>query len=294
MSDIRHDIESLVPATTLSDGVGRREFLKAALGTGFAAAVMPVCAQTMIQTDTQGLTAGTVQIDAKDRKIAVYRAQPAGKTNLPVVLVISEVFGVHEHIADMARRFAKQGYLALAPDLFARQGDPQFELSVQDILNNIIAKVPDAQVMSDLDACVAWATAHGGDSKKMGITGFCWGGRITWLYASHNPAMKAGVAWYGRLTGDKTALTPKHPVDLAETLKVPVLGLYGGKDASIPQESIEQMKAALAKGRSGSRFVVYPEAGHAFNADYRPSYVESAAKDGWTRCLAWFREHGVA
>jgi carboxymethylenebutenolidase len=229
-----------------------------------------------------------------DQKVPVYRAQPEGKSNLPVVLVISEIFGVHEHIADIARRFAKQGYLALAPELFVRQGDPSSFGTVAELIKEVISKVPDAQVMGDLDACVAWAKANGGNVNKLGITGFCWGGRITWMYCAHNPSVKAGVAWYGRLVGDKTPLTPNHPIDIASKLTTPVLGLYGGKDEGISQASIEQMKAALAQGVSKSEFVVYPNSGHAFNADYRPSYVETDAKDGWKRCLTWLKDHGVS
>jgi len=195
---------------------------------------------------------------------------------------------------DVARRFAKQGYLALAPDLFVRQGNPQSYDSIPALMKEIISKVPDAQVMSDLDACVAWAKDHGGNVDKLGITGFCWGGRIVWLYAAHNPKVKAGVAWYGRLVGDKTPLSPDHPIDIAASLKVPVLGLYGGKDQGIPLDTVEKMKAELAKGGSKSEIVVFPNSGHAFHADYRPSYVEADAKEGWRRCLAWFKAHGVA
>lgn len=291
--DLKEDFDSLVAKTPLSDGVDRRGFLKTALGTGFAAAVMPVTAQTMIKTDTAGLTAGEVSIMVNGQQVPVYRAQPEGKTGLPVVLVVSEIFGVHEHIADVARRFAKLGYLALAPELFVRQGDPAKMASIPEIQKEIISKVPDAQVMTDLDACVAWAKDNGGNADKLGITGFCWGGRITWLYAAHNPKIKAGVAWYGRLVGEKSALAPVHPVDVGANLKVPVLGLYGGKDGGIPLETVEKMKGELARGGSKSGFVVYQNAGHAFHADYRPSYAEADARDGWQRCLAWFKSHGV-
>ena len=273
--------------------IDRRDFLKVALGTGFAAATLPVAAQSVIKTDTAGLLAGTVNLNVGGQTVPVYRAQPEGKSNLPVILVISEIFGVHEHIADVARRFAKQGYLALAPELFVRQGDPSKIADIATLMKDIISKTPDAQVMADLDACVAWAANNGGNVDKLGITGFCWGGRITWMYSSHNPKVKAGVAWYGRLVGDPTPNTPKHPVDIAPALTVPVLGLYGAKDTGIPLESVEKMKAALAKGSSKSEFVVYPDAGHAFHADYRPSYNEKDARDGWTRALAWFKAHGL-
>ena len=294
MGNIKEDIDSLAGKTILSDGVDRRVFLKTAIGTGFAAAVLPVAAQTMVKTDNAGLTAGEVILTIKGQKVPVYRAQPEGKTNLPVILVISEIFGVHEHIADVARRFAKLGYLALAPDLFVRQGDATAYGSMAEVMKEVISKVPDEQVMGDLDTCVAWAGQNNGNAAKVGITGFCWGGRITWLYAAHNPNIKAGVAWYGRLVGDKSALLPQHPVDIAATLKAPVLGLYGGKDGGIPVDTVEQMKRALANGSSKSDFVVYPNSGHAFHADYRPSYVEADAKDGWKRCLDWFKANGVA
>ncbi|HWW72030.1 MAG TPA: dienelactone hydrolase family protein [Duganella sp.] len=294
MDDLKRDAESLLTKTSLSDGVDRRDFLKVALGTGFAAAAMPVMAQNVIKTDTTGLTAGTITIKVDGQTVPVYRAQPEGKTHLPVVLVISEIFGVHEYIADVARRFAKLGYLALAPDLFVRQGDPQKAASIAELQRDIISKTPDAQVMADLDAVVAWAKANGGNPDKIGITGFCWGGRVTWMYAAHNPSIKAGVAWYGRLVGTSNAMTPRNPIDIAATLNVPVLGLYGAKDTGITEDSIKAMQAMLAKGPNKSTFVIYPNSGHAFHADYRPSYVEADAKDGWGRMLAWFRQNGVA
>jgi carboxymethylenebutenolidase len=294
MSDMITDCESLLGQSSLSGPDGRRGFLKVALGAGFAVAVLPVAAQNVIKTDSAGLVTGSMSVMVDGQAVPVYAAQPEGKTGLPVVLVISEIFGVHEHIADMARRFAKQGYLALAPDLFVRQGDPTKVSSIPELMKGIIAKTPDAQVMADLDAVVAWAKQNGGDTSRLGMTGFCWGGRITWLYAAHNPAVKAGVAWYGRLVGEATPLQPSNPIDIAPTLKVPVLGLYGGKDTGISQESIGKMKDALGKSGTKSQFVVYPDAGHAFNADYRPSYVAADAKDGYARCLAWFKSHGVA
>lgn len=294
MKDLVQDGDSLVANSTFADGVDRRDFLKAAIGTGFAAAALPVAAQTMIHTDTGGLDAGLTHIDVGGQQVPLYHAKPAGKANAPVILVVSEIFGLHEHIQDVARRFAKQGYLAVAPDLFVRQGDATKVPNIADLMRDIVSKTPDAQVMTDLDACVAWAAKNGGNLDKLAITGFCWGGRITWLYAAHNPKVKAGVAWYGRLVGDANPNNPRHPIDVAPTLKTPILGLYGAKDTGIPVESIDRMKAALAKGSSGSTFVVYPDAGHAFNADYRPSYVEQDAKDGWKRALDWFKQHGVS
>lgn len=287
------DLRSLLSNPHATPGATRRDFMETTLGTGFAAAVLPSLSQAAIVTDTEGLDAGTVTVTVGDHPMPVYRAQPAGKKNLPVVLVVSEIFGVHQYIADVARRFAKQGYLALAPDLFGRQGDPSTFTSIPDLLKQLVYRVPDAQVMQDLDACVAWAGRHTGDASRLGITGFCWGGRISWLYAAHNPRLKAGVAWYGRLNGDRNPLQPTYPVDLAPALKVPVLGLYGGRDDGIPLASVDAMRNALAKGSSGSDIVVYPEAGHAFHADYRPSYLAAAAGDGWQRCLQWLRRHGA-
>ncbi|MDR0780438.1 MAG: dienelactone hydrolase family protein, partial [Pseudomonadales bacterium] len=234
-------------------------------------------------------------------KMPAYRAQPAGKTGLPVVLVVSEIFGVHEYIADTARRFAREGYLAIAPELFLRQGDAKSYSDIPKLMSELIAKVPDAQVIGDLDATAAWAAAHGGNVDRLGITGFCWGGRQTWLFAAHNAKVKAGVAWYGRLVGQASALAPKDPVDVAGQLKAPVLGLYGDADTGISLDSIDKMKAALTKAADegnaaarASEFVVYPDAPHAFHADYRPSFRKEAAEDGWKRALAWFKRHGVA
>jgi carboxymethylenebutenolidase len=294
MKDLVQDGDSLVGAGSFEDGVDRRVFLKAAIGTGFAAAVLPVEAQTLVQTDTTGLATQDHLIVVNGQEVPVYRAQPEGKTNPPVILVISEIFGVHEYIKDVARRFAKLGYMALAPDLFVRAGDAGKVPNIADLMKDIVGKTPDAQVMSDLDTVVTWARQKGGDTDRLGITGFCWGGRITWLYAAHNPKVKAGVAWYGRLAGEPNANSPKHPIDIAANLKTPVLGLYGAKDTGIPLESVERMRAALDKGNSGSAFHIYPNSGHAFHADYRPSYNEADAKDGWRRAVEWFRTHGVA
>jgi carboxymethylenebutenolidase len=287
------EFDSLTPTQDFT----RRSFVQTAIGSGFAAAVLPVVAQNVITTPSDGLTVGEVTIEVNGFKMPAYRAAPAGGKNLPVVLVISEIFGVHEHIADVAKRFARLGYLAIAPELFVRQGDAGSYGEVAKLMSEVISKVPDAQVMGDLDATVAWAARNGGDPARLAVTGFCWGGRITWLYAAHNPQVKAGVAWYGRLVGDATALAPRHPVDLAGELKAPVLGLYGEKDGGIPLDTVEKMKTALAAGSVAakrSEFVVYPDAPHAFHADYRPSYRAAAAQDGWARCLAWFKAQGLA
>ncbi|MBU3647218.1 MAG: dienelactone hydrolase family protein [Limnohabitans sp.] len=275
----------------------RRMALQTALGVGYAASAMPLMAQTAIKTSGEGLTEGEVMIDVNGFKMPAYRSAPQGKTNLPVVLVISEIFGVHEYIADVTRRFAKAGYLAIAPELFVRQGDPSEYGEIAKLQTEIIAKVPDAQVMADLDATLKWASQNGGNAGRTAITGFCWGGRITWLYAAHNPKLKAGVAWYGRVEGQTTANNPKHPVDLASSLKAPVLGLYGAEDTGISVASVNNMKAALAQAAGqgnaaakASDFVMYPDAPHAFHADYRPSYRAAPAMDGWNRALAWFKQ----
>jgi carboxymethylenebutenolidase len=273
----------------------RREFVVTSLAAGFAAAVRPVTAQTVVTTDGDGLVAGEVKIPAGGGEIPGYRAMPASGKSFPVVLVVQEIFGVHEHIRDVCRRFAKLGHLAVAPELFARQGDVSKIADVQEIVSTVVSKVPDAQVMSDLDATVAWAAKTGGGNvDKLGITGFCWGGRIVWLYAAHSTKLKAGVAWYGRLVGPTNELQPKNPIDVVRDLKAPVLGLYGGADQGIPPESIEQMRAALKAAGKPSEIVVYPEAPHGFFADYRPSYRPEAAKDGWKRLLDWFQKHGAA
>jgi carboxymethylenebutenolidase len=272
----------------------RRTFVTSVLASGFAIAVQPVSAET-ISTDARGLIAGEVKVPVKDAEIPAYRAMPEMSGAHPLVLVVQEIFGVHEHIRDICRRLAKSGYFAVAPELYAREGDVSRLKDIQEILTTVVAKVPDAQVMSDLDATLAWAgnTGHA-DLSRSAVTGFCWGGRIVWLYAAHNPSLKAGAAWYGRLAGPSSELTPRHPVDVAASLEVPVLGLYGGADQGIPQPTVEQMRAALERGNSGSQIVVYEDAPHGFNADYRPSYRKDAARDGWKRMLAWFKAHGAA
>lgn len=287
------DFDSLVPALAFD----RRGFIVSALAAGFALAAQPVMAQTTIATDSDGLLAGEVKIPAAGGQMPAYRAQPASGSGFPVILVVQEIFGVHEHIKDICRRLAKRGYLAIAPELYARQGDPRQYANIQELIDQVVNKVPDAQVLADLDACVDWAKAHDGDGARLGVTGFCWGGRIAWLYAARNPQLKAGVAWYGRVVGAANEMTPKNPIDLAGELKGPVLGLYGGQDQGIPQASLEQMRSALAASDNAasraSTLHVYPDAPHAFNADYRPSYRASEAVDGWARMLAWFKKNGV-
>jgi carboxymethylenebutenolidase len=281
--------ETTLPQTDLS----RRGFVATSLATGFALAVQPVSAET-ITTDAEGLEAGEVKIPVGKEEIPAYRALPKGDGPFPVILVVQEIFGVHEHIKDLCRRLAKAGYLAVAPELYARQGDVSKIKDFQEIILKVVSKVPDKQVMDDLDATVAWAKKNKGDTAKLGITGFCWGGRIVWLYAAHNPNLKAGVAWYGRLVGKGDELHPKHPIDLAGDLKAPVLGLYGEKDQGIPVDSVEQMRKAVKDAGKMAEIVLYPDTPHGFNADYRPSYKEKEAKDAWKRMLEWFKKYGVS
>jgi carboxymethylenebutenolidase len=284
------DLNSLLP-----DGrpENRRSFLVRKLAVGFALAVRPIGAQT-ITTDTKGLTAGEVQIPMADGKIVpAYRARPNGNGRFPTVLVVQEIFGVHEHIKDLCRRLAKSGYMAVAPEMFARQGDVSKIENVQEIISTVVSKVPDTQVMSDLDSTVAWAAKNNGSGDRLAIAGFCWGGRIVWLYAAHNPKLIAGAAWYGRLEGKSNAMTPKNPIDYAAVLKAPVIGFYGGKDTGISQESIERMRGSLKVVDDDSEINVYPDAQHGFNADYRPSYNKDAAQDAWKKMLAWFKKAGV-
>ena len=293
--DIRTDIDALLPGRSTEAGMSRRTALQSAVGLGYAAAAAPLMAQTVIKTSAEGLEVGDISYTVDGFKVPAYRAAPAGKKGLPVVLVISEIFGVHEYLADTCRRLAREGYMAIAPELFARQGDPSQYGEIAKLMTEVVAKVPDAQVMADLDGALAWAGQHGGDAGRAAITGFCWGGRITWLYAAHGP-VKAGVAWYGRLVGNASALTPKQPVDIAPILKAPVLGLYGGQDSGIALDTVDKMKTALASGSAAakaSEIVVYPDAPHAFHADYRPSYRQVAAADGWAQALQWFQAHGV-
>ncbi|HEV7912172.1 MAG TPA: dienelactone hydrolase family protein [Albitalea sp.] len=258
----------------------------------YPAAAQPVHGNA-IQTDSAGLVAGEVQIPAAAGTLPAYRAVPEHRGPHPIMLVVQEIFGVHEHIKDVVRRLAKLGYFAIAPELYARQGDPSAYDDIEQLRENIVSKVPDEQVMADLDAAYEWARQNGGDGSRLGITGFCWGGRIVWLYAAHQPKLKAAVAWYGKLTGPKNALQPRHPIDVAGQLKAPVLGLYGGDDPSIPPEQVEKLRTALREANSASQVLVYPGAPHAFHADYRPSYRREAAEDGWQRMQAWFAQNGL-
>ena len=295
LKEISSDVHALLAGRSTETGARRRSVQQSMVGLGYAAAAAPLVAQTAIATPADGLTVGEISYTVDGFKVPAYRAAPAGKTGLPVVLVVHEIFGVHEYIADTCRRLAHAGYLAIAPELYARQGDPASYGEMAKLMSELVSKVPDAQVMADLDGALTWAAANGGDTARAAITGFCWGGRIAWLYAAHGP-VKAGIAWYGRLEGASTPLTPKHPLELAPILRAPVLGLYGEADTGIPQESVERMRVALAAGSAAakaSRIVTYPEVPHAFHADYRASYREAAAKDGWKRLLDWLRDHGV-
>ena len=286
----QNEINALVPENNFS----RRGFIVTSLGAGFAASVLPVTAQT-ITTPADGLVAGEVKVPTKDGDMVAYRAMPATGTGFPVVLVVQEIFGVHEHIKDVCRRFAKLGYFAISGELFARQGDVSKMTEIPKIVSEVVSKVPDAQVMADLDACVAYAKGSGkANADKLAVTGFCWGGRITWLYAAHNQNVKAGGAWYGRVVGAVNPLQPKNPIDVVAQINAPVLGLYGGADSGIPNDTVEQMRAALKAAGKKSEISLYPDTPHAFNADYRPSYRKAAADDAWAKLTAWFKANGVA
>jgi carboxymethylenebutenolidase len=281
------------PRNADSEPMTRRTLVKASLGLGFCAAISPAWAQT-ITTSGEGLDAGEVRVEAGDVEIPAYRAAPKGAGPFPVVLVIHEIFGVHEHIKDVCRRFARLGYSAIAPDLFARQGDAAKEPDMAKIMADIVAKTPDAEVASDLDATLTFAAASGKvDLQRAAVVGFCWGGRQAWLYAAHNPRLKAAVAWYGPLAYPASPSRPTNPPDVVEGLKVPTLGLYGGQDKGIPLDQIEAMRAKLAAAGGASRIIVYPDAGHAFFADYRPSYVKADAEASWNEATTWLKAHGV-
>jgi len=288
-ADEQAQFDGLLP----TESFNRRSFITAAAGAGFALAVQPISAQTVIKTDAEGLFAGEISVPAGDRDLPGYRAMPAGGSKLPTVLVIHEIFGVHEYLRDVCRRLAKAGYLAIAVDMYIRHGETAKMSNVQEILSGPVAAASDVEHMSDLDACAVWAAKNGGDPQRLAVTGFCRGGRTTWMYAAHNPRLKAAVAWYGHLEMAPTARQPKHPIDLTDQMKAPVLGLYAGKDQGITADQVEDMRAALAKAGSKSQIHVYPDAPHAFHADYRPTYRKDAAEDGWKRMLEWLRQNGV-
>lgn len=288
-ADEKAQFDGLLP----TESFNRRSFITAAVGAGFALAVQPISAQTVIKTDAEGLLAGEISVPAGDRDLPGYRAMPAGGSKLPTVLVIHEIFGVHEYLRDVCRRLAKAGYLAIAVDMYIRHGETAKMSNVQEILAGPVAAASDVEHMSDLDACAAWAAKNGGDPQRLAVTGFCRGGRTVWMYAAHNSRLKAAVAWYGHLEMAPTARQPKHPIDLADQMKVPVLGLYAGKDQGITADQVDDMRAALAKAGSKSQIHVYPDAPHAFHADYRPTYRKDAAEDGWKRMLEWLRQNGV-
>ena len=279
--------------TSNQSSLSRRDFIVTSLTTGFALSVRPISAQTII-TDSNKFVTKEIKITVSDGEIPAYLAHPETGSSFPVILVVQEIFGVHEHIKDVCRRLAKLGYLAVAPELFSRQGDVSEMTDFNEIITKVVSKVPDAQVMADLDATVRWVKNQTkGDINHLAITGFCWGGRITWLYCAHNPLVKAGIAWYGKLTGPTSELQPTYPIDIASQLSVPVLGLYGGQDNSIPLDSVEHMNTLLSAGKSHSEMHIYADASHAFFADYRPSYQEESATDGWNRLQDWLTNHGM-
>ncbi len=277
----------------------RREFLVTSILAGaFAAAVLPIQAQTRIITDANNLIVGEVKIPVTGGEIPAYRAMPDAKNkNFPVVLVIHEIFGVHEWIQDVCRRFAKLGYMAIAPALYARQGEVSTIQTSGELNRQIFSKIPDAQSMSDLDATVGWAKKNHGNTNKLSITGFCWGGRIVWLYAAHNPKVDAGAAWYGRVVptpnSPKNEAQPTTPIDYAKDLKVPVIGFYAGLDKGIPLDGVHKMQDELKKGKSKSEIIVYPNADHGFLADYRPSYNQEASIEAWKKMQEWFKKNGA-
>jgi carboxymethylenebutenolidase len=296
MNMIRREPTMDEPADNIynpSSQFSRRAFIVGGLAAGFALAVLPVSAET-ISTDSNGLTVGEVMIPVSGGSIPGYRAMPNTGGPFATILVVHEVFGVHEHIKDICRRLAKAGYFAVAPALYAREGDVARISDIKQIMQ-VVAKVPESQVASDLDATVAWAKSTGkADTSELGVVGFCWGGRQVWLYAAHNPQLKAGAAWYGVLQRPNSDMTPQNPIDVVQRINAPILGLYGGADPGIPIVQIEAMRAALKRAGKPSEIIVYPNTPHGFNADYRPSYRPEQAKDGWRRMLAWFKQHGVA
>jgi carboxymethylenebutenolidase len=272
--------------------LARRGALMTGLISGFTLATQRVAAQA-IHTDTNGLDAGEAQIPTSDGKLPAYFAKPAHKGTFPVVLVNEEIFGVHEYIKDVCRRLAKAGYFAVATEYYARIGDLSKMTDVGQIIAGVISKAPDGQYMADLASTAAWAMDNGGSSTRVGVMGFCRGGRQTWLYAAHSPRLRAAVAFYGPLGGSPSPIQPLSALDLADKLKCPLLGLYGGQDASIPVDAVREAEAKAKAAHEIVEIVIYPDAPHGFHADYRPSYRQADAEDAWKRALAWFRRFGV-
>jgi carboxymethylenebutenolidase len=274
------------------EGTSRRRFMMTTLMTGFTLAVTRAEGEP-IHTDSAGLVAGEVRIPVADGHLPGYAARPAGAGSFPTILVIEEIFGVHEYIKDVCRRLAKRGYLAVAPELYARLADLSAMTDVQDIITKVILKAPDATLLADLDSTAAWAETDHGDPARLGVLGFCRGGRDTWLYAEHNPRLKAAVAFYGPVAGPRSDIQPKTPLDQAQLLKCPLLGLYGGQDTSISQKDV-QGAAAIARAM-GKRVEIklFPDAGHGFHADYRPSYNPKDAQAAWAMALDWFKTNGM-
>ena len=271
--------------------ITRRDFVTQGISVGFALAAGPISALT-INTDLKGITAGDIKIPQGTETIPGYWAMPQGKGPFPVLIVVHEIFGLHEHIRDVCRRFAKRGVLAVAPYLYFRQGDVVSMKDINEIIEKVVSKVSMDQVCSDIDATIAFVKQSGkGNLAKTSITGFCWGGATTWLYSSRHPELKAGVAWYGPLVNPD----PKRPspVTIAPTLKVPVLGLYGGKDGHITPDHVKAMEAALSQGSSGSKIIVYPDAPHGFNADYRDSYRKADSEAATKEMFSWLKSHGA-
>jgi carboxymethylenebutenolidase len=272
----------------------RRGFMtaSAAVTAGYTLAAGPVRADA-INTDTGGLTVGDAKIKVADGEMPGYFARPAGVSNPPVVLVAMEIFGLHEYIKDVTRRLAKLGALAVAPDYYFRKGADLTKITEIPQLMPIVNSKPDAELLSDLDDTVAWARSQGGDTSRLGIIGFCRGGRTVWEYAAHSGALKAGAAFYGSLIDPPNPVWPKSPTQLAGEMKAPVIGLYGEADTGIPVATVEAFKAALAENKKTAEFKIYPGAPHGFHADYRPSYRKDAADDAWSQMQTWFRKYGV-
>jgi carboxymethylenebutenolidase len=277
----------------MSPTLGRRVFVMSSLLSGFTTAVARA-QKAPIHTDDTGLLAGEVKIPVGDGPLPAYRAQPQGAGPFPIVVVIEEIFGVHEYIKDVCRRLAKLGYLAVAPELYARIGDPSKYATPQEIFQNIILKAPDETMLSDLSAAASWAAANGGDIRRLGVTGFCRGGRDAWLFAEHDKRLKAAVAWYGPVKGPVSEIQPHTPTDDASALSCPLLGLYGGNDPSIHPADVHAAAQIATDAGHTVQIKIFPDAGHGFHADYRDTYNRAAAEQGWQDMLAWFKANGVA